>query len=123
MADLAQTHTCPACRAIDRADGVEDGKLFRSVIPRVKDERRIIRALTDVPQAMREIRAGRLSPARYLWSLRGPIEFAVLAPDDPLPALLELPATAYLVWKRRATARAAEPLAVGAARPSGGGTA
>ena len=84
---------------------------------------RWVRALTDVPQAMREIRAGRLSPARYLWSLRGPIEFAVLAPDDPLPALLELPATAYLVWKRRATARAAEPLAVGAARPSGGGTA
>jgi predicted ATP-grasp superfamily ATP-dependent carboligase len=49
-----------------------------------------------------EIRAGRLSPLAYLGSLRGPIEFAVLAADDPVPALLELPATAYLLAKRRA---------------------
>src|SRR5439155_23230608 len=37
--------TCAACRALDRADGVEDGRLYRTVGPRVKDERRIIRAL------------------------------------------------------------------------------
>jgi uncharacterized membrane protein len=37
--------TCAACRALDRADGVEDGRLYRTVAPRVRDERRIIRAL------------------------------------------------------------------------------
>ena len=66
---------------------------------------RWVRALTDVPQAIGAIRAGRLSILEYLWSLRGPIEFAVLAADDPLPALLELPATAYLVWRRHVAAR------------------
>jgi predicted ATP-grasp superfamily ATP-dependent carboligase len=65
---------------------------------------RWVRALTDVPQVITEIRAGRLSPLAYLRSLRGPIEFAVLAADDPLPALLELPATVYLLAKRRAGA-------------------
>jgi predicted ATP-grasp superfamily ATP-dependent carboligase len=63
---------------------------------------RWVRALTDVPQVITEIRAGRLSPLASLGSLRGPIEFAVLAADDPVPALLELPATAYLLAKRRA---------------------
>ena len=82
---------------------------------------RWVRALTDVPQAIAEIRAGRLSLPRYLLSLGGPIEFAVLAPDDPLPALVELPATAYLAWKRRASTRGTEPVRIGAARPSDGG--
>ena len=82
---------------------------------------RWVRALTDVPQAIAEIRAGRLSLPRYLLSLGGPIEFAVLAPDDPLPALVELPATAYLAWKRRASTRGTGPVRIGAARPSDGG--
>ena len=82
---------------------------------------RWVRALTDVPQAIAEIRAGRLSLPRYLSSLGGPIEFAVLAPDDPLPALVELPATAYLAWKRRASTRGTGPVRIGAARPSDGG--
>ncbi len=38
---------CPACRVIDQADGVEDGNLFATLGPKVRDERRIIRALTD----------------------------------------------------------------------------
>jgi D-aspartate ligase len=69
---------------------------------------RWVRALTDVPTAFRAIRDGQLSPFAYLGSLRGPIEFAVFAADDPLPALVELPATALLAWRRRE------------ARPAGG---
>jgi uncharacterized protein DUF1003 len=41
------THSCPACRIIDRADGVEDGKLYRTVVGRIGDERRILRRLRD----------------------------------------------------------------------------
>jgi D-aspartate ligase len=63
---------------------------------------RWVRALTDVPTAIGAIRHGRLSPIHYLWSLRPPIECAVLALDDPLPALLELPEAARVAWGRRA---------------------
>jgi predicted ATP-grasp superfamily ATP-dependent carboligase len=66
---------------------------------------RWVRALTDVPTALGEIRGGRLGVADYLRSLRGPIEFAVLAPDDPLPALIEVPLVLRLAWARRADGR------------------
>ncbi len=36
---------CPACRTIDRADGVEDGNLHPVMMQRVKDERRLVRAV------------------------------------------------------------------------------
>jgi D-aspartate ligase len=76
---------------------------------------RWVRALTDVPTAFGEIRSGRLSPGAYLSSLRGPIEFAVLAPDDPVPALIELPAALALAWRRRrqsdATRETGDPVA------------
>jgi uncharacterized membrane protein len=36
---------CPACRTIDRADGVEDGKLYPVIASHVKDENRIMRGL------------------------------------------------------------------------------
>src|SRR5258707_23732 len=62
---------------------------------------RWVRALTDVPTALGAVRRGELSPFDYLWSLRPPIECAVFALDDPLPALLEIPATAYVAWGRR----------------------
>jgi len=39
--------SCPACRTIDAADGVEDGKLYRSVVPRIGDERRVLRRVGD----------------------------------------------------------------------------
>ena len=68
---------------------------------------RWVRGLTDLPTSLGEIRAGRLSPLAYLSSLSGRTEFAVLAPDDPLPALLEVPGTLYLGWKRRRAASAA----------------
>jgi D-aspartate ligase len=73
---------------------------------------RWVRALTDVPTVISEMRAGRLSLGRYLSSLRGPIEYAVLAADDPVPALLEVPAAAYLAWTRRATEAAGRPARV-----------
>jgi len=34
-------------------------------------------------------------------SLLPPIEFAVLAADDPVPALVEVPDTLRLAWARR----------------------
>ncbi|MDQ2827329.1 MAG: DUF1003 domain-containing protein [Actinomycetota bacterium] len=37
--------TCPACRIIDQADGVEDGNLFPVLAGRIRDERTILRAL------------------------------------------------------------------------------
>jgi uncharacterized membrane protein len=39
--------TCPACRTIDRADGVEDGKLYRSVVSRIGDERTMLGRVQD----------------------------------------------------------------------------
>ncbi len=44
MAD-APILTCPACRAIDRSDGIEDGRLHPVMAERVKDERRLVRAV------------------------------------------------------------------------------
>jgi len=65
---------------------------------------RWVRALTDVPTAIGAILAGKLSILSYVASLRPPLELAVLALDDPLPALLEVPASAYLAWTRRQVA-------------------
>jgi uncharacterized membrane protein len=36
---------CPACQMVDRADGVEDGNLYPVMAQRVKNERRVIRAV------------------------------------------------------------------------------
>jgi D-aspartate ligase len=67
---------------------------------------RWVRALTDLPTVLGEIRAGRLSVGAYVRSLRGPIEFAILAADDPVPALVEVPAALALAWRRRNTRHA-----------------
>ena len=37
--------SCPACRVIDRADGVEDGKLYKSEHYPVGSERRVVAAI------------------------------------------------------------------------------
>ncbi len=37
--------TCPACRAIDRADGVEDGNLFKIDHYHTRNERTVLRSL------------------------------------------------------------------------------
>ena len=76
-----------------------EGARFRGL--RGRPGVRWIRMLTDLPTALSEMRAKRLSPLAYLSSLRGPIEFAILAPDDPLPALAELPTTLGLALRRR----------------------
>ena len=56
---------------------------------------RWVRMSTDVPAAIHEMIRGRLSLGSYLHSLRSPIEFALMAADDPLPGLLDLPLFAY----------------------------
>jgi D-aspartate ligase len=56
---------------------------------------RWVRMSTDVPAAIHEMFRGRLSLGAYLRSLRSPVEFALMAADDPLPGLLDLPLFAY----------------------------
>jgi predicted ATP-grasp superfamily ATP-dependent carboligase len=56
---------------------------------------RWVRMSTDVPAAVHEILRGRLSLGAYLRSLRSPLEFALMAADDPLPGLLDLPLFVY----------------------------
>ena len=62
---------------------------------------RWIRLATDLPTAFSEIARRRLSVADYVRSLRGPLEGAIFAPDDPLPGFCELPIIARLALQRR----------------------
>jgi D-aspartate ligase len=61
---------------------------------------RWIRLATDVPNAVRDIRAGTLRPRDYLRSLRGVDTEAVFSLRDPLPACYELALLPYLALKR-----------------------
>jgi predicted ATP-grasp superfamily ATP-dependent carboligase len=61
---------------------------------------RWVRMTTDVLASAHEIALGHLSLAAYVLSLRGPIESAIFAVDDPMPGLLEIPLMAYLIGKR-----------------------
>jgi predicted ATP-grasp superfamily ATP-dependent carboligase len=61
---------------------------------------RWVRMTTDLLAVAGELRAGRLSTRAYLRSLRRPLEFAVFAPDDPLPSLAGPLATARLLGGR-----------------------
>ena len=47
MANGHEISDCPACREIDRADGVEDGNLFATLGPKVRHERPILESLKD----------------------------------------------------------------------------
>jgi predicted ATP-grasp superfamily ATP-dependent carboligase len=62
---------------------------------------RWVRALTDVPAALAALRQGRLSMGAYLRSLRPPLECAMLALDDPVPALFDLPSFLWRSARRR----------------------
>lgn len=63
---------------------------------------RWVRAVTDVPTVVREIRRREMTASSYLRSLSGPLECAIFAVDDPLPALVEVPLLAYIAYKRGA---------------------
>jgi len=52
---------------------------------------RWVRMSTDVPAAFQEMLRGRLNLREYLQSLRGPLQFALAAAYDPLPAVMDLP--------------------------------
>jgi D-aspartate ligase len=56
---------------------------------------RWVRMSTDVPAAAHEILRGRISLGAYLRSLHSPLQFALMAADDLLPGLLDLPLFAY----------------------------
>jgi D-aspartate ligase len=60
---------------------------------------------TDLAAAAGEIRAGRLTVRSWLRSLRGPLEPAVFAPDDPVPALVAPLAAARLLAGRTGVCR------------------
>lgn len=47
MSDEHRRLSCPACIAIDRADGVEDGNLFATLGPKVRHERHVVDSLKD----------------------------------------------------------------------------
>lgn len=61
---------------------------------------RWVRALTDIPAAWAEFRHGHLSVGAYARSIRPPIECAMLAMDDPMPALSDLPSILWRSWHR-----------------------
>ena len=56
---------------------------------------RWVRMSTDVPAAFQEMLRGRLNMFSYLRSLRAPLQFALVAADDPLPGLMDLPIFAF----------------------------
>jgi len=64
---------------------------------------RWVRLLTDLPAGAIEIQRRLLSVGRYIKSFRCPIEFAIFAVDDPLPALLDIPLLAWIAWRRKRT--------------------
>lgn len=66
---------------------------------------RWVRLATDIPAAVTLIRQGRLGVRDYARSLIGPLEFAIISWDDPLPAMVELPALASRMVRRAWTQR------------------
>ena len=60
-----------------------------------------VRGLTDIAAAWTEIRRGRLAVGDYLGSLRTTTEWAILAGDDPLPAVVDVPSLLWRAWSRR----------------------
>lgn len=56
---------------------------------------RWVRMSTDVPAAIHQMFRGRLGLWAYLRAFRSPVQFALMAADDPLPGLLDLPLFAY----------------------------
>ena len=59
-----------------------------------------MRMLTDLSAAFHEILRGRLSVGAYLRTFQGPLEFALVVADDPLPGLLAFPLSACSFGKK-----------------------
>jgi D-aspartate ligase len=73
---------------------------------------RWVRMSTDVPAAFQEILRGRLNFREYLASMRGPLQFALVTADDPLPGLMDLPLFAFKhIYKAYAGLRKSDPAA------------
>lgn len=79
---------------------------------------RWMRGLTDVPAATQAIWNGTLRPLAYLGSFRPPIEFAIFAPDDPLPAVVDAPLllkrTVSRFWRGRQRLASGKALGIAA---------
>jgi D-aspartate ligase len=58
-----------------------------------------VRAITDALAVLQQLRAGSFSLRDYVSSLRFPIERAIWAHDDPLPAVFEIPALVYARYR------------------------
>jgi D-aspartate ligase len=58
-------------------------------------------ASRDIVAACQEMAAGYLAPRDYLASLRGPLQFAAFATDDPLPGVLDVPLSLARFFTRR----------------------
>ena len=61
---------------------------------------RWIRLVTDLPNAVRDYRAGALRPLAYLRTLKGIDTEAVFSLRDPLPGLMEIALLPYLALRR-----------------------
>jgi phosphatidylserine decarboxylase precursor-related protein len=61
---------------------------------------RWIRMSSDLASAAVQLWRRQLSLLDYAASLKGPIEFATFAADDPMPALMSFPRGAAAVWRR-----------------------
>jgi len=73
---------------------------------------RWVRMSTDVPAAFQEILRGRLNLREYVASMRGPLQFALVTADDPLPGLMDLPLFAFKhIYNAYAGLRKSEPSA------------
>jgi len=59
-----------------------------------------VRLVTDIPTAILEILAGRLTVSQYLTSMSGDVEFAVLSLGDPLPFVADVFLVPYHVKYR-----------------------
>lgn len=62
---------------------------------------RWVRMVTDLQAVMRSMMRGSLGVKDYLRSFRPPLEFAIFAKDDLLPALLDVPLLAALALRRK----------------------
>ena len=92
----------------------------RRVEPAVACPRvRWVRMSTDLPTVLAEVGSGRMRVRDYLRSLRGPLEFAIYARDDPVPALLDLPLLAVIAARRAFARRPVELAPCVRATPEG----